>query len=210
MKALVVGGDSQVGKKLAAYLGCPATSRRVGASLSYDLAFSRPQSLPKADVIYLVASMTKFRDCEMNPDAYIINVDAQVRIASHFRQAHIVYISSEAAEWPNQTAYGSQKRMAEVSLLAACGYDRLCVVRPTKIDPSNIGSLCTYLGHLGDNRSCGAYRWSKAKEVEIHDLPSIVPSFQKHSDCNDNLHGCRLVSDGLVCQGKCEWQALAA
>ena len=184
MKALVVGGDSQVGKKLAAYLHAPFTSRRTGAKLSYDLEFSLPNALPKADVIYLVASMTKFRDCEMNPDAYRINVDAQVAIAAHFKEAHIVYISSEAAQWPNQTAYGSQKRACEISLLAACGYDRLCVVRPTKIIPETIGSLCTYLVHLGDNRSCGVYRWSKEPISDMR-LAYSAEEFSK------SIHGRR-------------------
>ena len=164
MKALVVGGDSMIGSALAAYLHAPATSRRAGSSLQhYELGASSPSVLPPSDVVYLVASLTRFRDCEIDPNAYAINVDAQVAIAAHFRKSHIVYISSEAAEWPNQTAYGSQKRFCELSLLSVCGYDRLCVVRPKKVLPQAVESLCSYLSHLGRNRSCGVYRWEWAQ-----------------------------------------------
>lgn len=160
MKSLVIGGDSLIGKKLSSYINAPTTSRRPGSQLlHYDLNASRPSSLPEADIIYLVASMTRFRDCEINPDAYAINVDAQVAIAAYWKKAHIVYISSEAAEWPNQTAYGSQKRFCELSLLSVCGYERLCVVRPRKVLPEAVDSLCVYLSNLGNNRRYGVFRW---------------------------------------------------
>lgn len=159
MKTLVIGGDSQVGRKFSSYMVAPGTSRKPGSEFYYDLLTSRPSVLPEAETVYLIASMTRFRDCEINPDAYAVNVDAQVAIAAHFKKSHIVYISSEAAEWPNQTAYGSQKRFCELSLLAVCGYDRLCVVRPRKIMPEAIDSFCVYLAHLGRNKNCGVYRW---------------------------------------------------
>ena len=149
-----------IGKKLAAYVGAKWTTRRSNQQgIFYDLGVSRPNSLPAADVIYLVASMTRFRDCEINPDAYAVNVDAQVAIAAYHRHSHIVYISSEAAEWANQTAYGAQKRACELSLLSVCGYDRLCVVRPRKVLPEAVDSLCVYLSHLGANKNTGVYRW---------------------------------------------------
>lgn len=148
-----------IGGRLAAYIGAQSTTRRSKDGLFYDLGRSMPNSLPESEVIYLVASMTRFRDCEINPDAYAVNVDAQVAIAAYHRKAHIVYISSEAAEWANQTAYGAQKRACELSLLSVCGYDRLCVVRPRKVLPEAVDSLCVYLSHLGSNRNCGVYRW---------------------------------------------------
>ena len=148
-----------IGKRLAAYTGSQSTTRRSKEGLFYDLGVSRPNSLPDAEVIYLVASMTRFRDCEINPDAYHVNVDAQVEIAAYHKNSHIVYISSEAAEWANQTAYGAQKRACELSLLSVCGYDRLCVVRPRKVMLEAVDSLCVYLSHLGSNRNTGVYRW---------------------------------------------------
>lgn len=29
--------------------------------------------------------------------------------------------------------------------------------------------------------------------------------FDKHPDCLDDAHECRKVSDGMVCQERCEW-----
>ena len=161
MRSLIIGGDSMLGLALADCLDdVTVTSRRNGAPYFYDLLASAPATLPnRPDVVYLIAAMTKFRDCEMNPDAYSINVDAQVAIAAHFSRAHIVYVSSEAAEWPNQTAYGSQKRACEMMLTAACGYDRLAIVRPRKIVPERVEALCHVLASVGNDRKIGVYRW---------------------------------------------------
>ncbi len=168
MKALIIGGDSMIGKRLAAYLGALSTTRRGIDGLFYDLGASRPNTLPEADVIYLVASMTRFRDCEISPDAYAVNVDAQVAIAAQHKKAHIIYISSEAAEWANQTAYGAQKRACELSLLSVCGYDRLCVVRPRKVLPEAVDSLVVYLANLGRDRSNGVHRWDWDQTQRFH------------------------------------------
>lgn len=167
MKNLVIGGDCLIGARLAKYLGAESTSRREGSSRHfYDLSSSKPVDLPNAETIYLVASMTRFRDCEIHPDAYAVNVDAQVAIAAHFMKphpifnpAHIVYISSEAAEWPNQTAYGSQKRCCEMSLLSVCGYSRLSVIRPRKVVTGAVDALCCFIADIGNSRMPGVHRW---------------------------------------------------
>ena len=174
MDALVVGGDSMIGKKLASYIGAASTTRRGKDGLFYDLGLSKPETLPNAKVIYLVASMTRFRDCEISPDAYAVNVDAQVAIAAYHSKAHIVYLSSEAAEWANQTAYGAQKRACELSLLAVCGYSRLCVVRPRKVLPEAVDSLIVYLSHIGKNRSVGVHRWDWEPALRLQSISGVV------------------------------------
>lgn len=158
MTSLVVGGDSMLGSALADHLGALRSSRRPGATFPYDLRTGLPWHLPKADVVYLVACLRTFKECELDPDAYVINVDAQVAIAAHFKDSHIVYVSSEAAEWPNQTAYGAQKRACEISLLGACGYHRLSVVRP-KPFVRHLDLFCRYLETIGNERRAGTSRW---------------------------------------------------
>jgi nucleoside-diphosphate-sugar epimerase len=125
-----------------------------------------PSALPHADVIYLVAGMTKLPDCERDSSTYAINVDAQVAIAAHHEQAHIVYLSSDAAEWPNQTAYGAQKRACELGLLAVCGYHRLAVVRPKGPfrGTAGVDSLCRLLERIGKEKQKGVFRWEAGLE----------------------------------------------
>ena len=168
MRNLVIGGDSKLGRRLADYLGAPSTTRRdLGhfekPEIFYDLSKSSPMTLPLADVIYLCAAETRFRICEIDFDTYRINVDANIAIAGHFKKAHIVYISSEAAQW-NQTSYGAQKRACELGLLAACGYERLCVVRPNRIAPETMDDLCDFLKRKGNMRAAGTYIW-KSEDV---------------------------------------------
>src|SRR5258706_10158943 len=147
-------------------LGNSLYMRIGGTALShqdYDLRDDRTLviaslQIAPPDVVYIVAAMSKFRDCELNEDAWSINVDGPVRVAHHFKTSFIVYISSEAAEW-GRTSYGIQKAHAELGLLAVCGYDRLAIVRPTKIVPSKLNALCEGLEKIGKERLCGVHRF---------------------------------------------------
>lgn len=162
MKPLIVGGDAFLGKHLAARLGnAEVTSRRPGAKHYYYLGKSLPWHLPQSDVIYLVGGITKFKECEIDPQAYHINVDAQLEIASHHARAFIVYVSSETCEWPNQTAYGSHKRACELGLMAVCGgFQRLAIVRPGRITANDVDQLCDLLIDVGGARKQGIHRWT--------------------------------------------------
>jgi len=167
MAALIVGGDSFLGKHLAQRLThAYCTSRRPGAKHYYYLGRSEPHTLPTADVIYLIGGVTKFKECEIDPQAYHINVDAQIEIAACHDKAHIVYVSSETAEWPNQTAYGSHKRACELGLLAVCGgFRRLTIVRPTRITVNDVDQLCDLLVNVGADSMKGIFRWWPVKQV---------------------------------------------
>lgn len=157
-QSLIVGGDSFLGRHLHAHIGGEFTSRRAGAKNYFDYLWSSPSSLPAARVIYLVGGITKFKPCETDPDAYRINVDAQVAIAAHHEASHIVYVSSEAAEWPNQTAYGAQKRACELALMAIC-YKRLSIVRPGQIRADNVNEVCALIADVANERRTGVARW---------------------------------------------------
>ena len=159
MKSLIVGGDSFLGRNLFARIGGEYTSRRAGAKNYFYMGTTDPAELPQADVIYLVGGITKFKECEIDPQSYHVNVDAQLEIAATHKDAHIVYVSSETAEWPNQTAYGSQKRACELGLMAICGYSRLSLVRPTRITANDVDQLCTLLIGVGLGRKTGLHRW---------------------------------------------------
>jgi len=152
LSSLIIGKNGMLGEALYKRIGGVATTSR-----DFDLR-GDPKDLPEAELVYIVAAMSKFRDCELNPDSWAINVDGPIRVAHHFKNSFIVYISSEAAEW-GRTAYGIQKAHAELGLLAVCGYERLAIFRPCKIVPSMLNMLCRDLDRIGKERLCGVHRF---------------------------------------------------
>lgn len=163
MNALVIGANGTVGKGLLPALR-QAGHRAFGATrLDFDLREVPDGYATKLEfetgehieAVYLCAAMTRFIDCEDNPDAYRINVDAQVELAKQFSWAQIVYLSSEAVERALRTNYGLHKAMAEASLRAVCDP---VIVRLSKVGPTTLNSACAFLASMADARP-GIYRW---------------------------------------------------
>jgi len=150
---LVIGKNGTLGRALYERLGGDATGRH-----DFNLKDNPVFPPEKYDVVYIVAAKTKFRDCELDEDAYQTNVDGPIRLGAYFRKSFIVYISSEAAEW-SRTSYGIQKAHAELGLLAVLGYERLAIVRPTKITQDRLISLVEFLVKIGEERLCGTHRY---------------------------------------------------
>lgn len=158
---LLISKDGQVGSALWEKIPCcMATSRRDNRLIRFDLK-DRADSLPLVDCVYILASKTRFRDCELDTDAWDINVDGPVRIAARYKHtnAFLVYVSSEAAEWSGRSAYGDQKRHAELGLLAVFPYERLAIVRPSKIIPAALNNFCDFVIDIGSNKKYGVHRW---------------------------------------------------
>ena len=151
--SIIVGASGILGAALHRRIG--GIGMRRG---DYDLK-GDPIALPGADLIYIVASKTKFRDCELDEDAWAVNVDGPMKLAHRFKDSFIVYISSEAAEWSGRTAYGDQKRYAELGLRTVVPYENLCIVRPKKLTPVRIELLCEFLERVGRERLCGIHRF---------------------------------------------------
>ena len=114
-KHLVIGGRGLVGTALCKALfenrlGYDYTTRHQGPNVGfyYDLAAGEPSRLvrefPQPEVIYLVAAMTKFQECEGNPFAWYVNVDAPIAIMRHFPNSFRIFVSSDAVEWGGHTA----------------------------------------------------------------------------------------------------------
>ncbi len=155
---LLIGKDGILGSAIHRRIKVLGTSRHTGARPYFQLT-DDPSSLPKAEVVFLVAAKTKFRDCEIDDDAWSINVDSPARIAHHFRKSFIIYISSEAAEWSGHTAYGDQKRFAEARLISIVPYENLAIVRPSKVTPDRIDDLCNLLEKIATEKLCGIHRF---------------------------------------------------
>ena len=107
------------------------------------------------DIVYLCAAKTRFIDCESDPTAYRINVDAQIALARHFGYAKIVYLSSEAVEKALHTAYGMHKALVEMGLGAVCSPR---IARLSKVTAETLQSCCDWLADL-PRKPPGVDRW---------------------------------------------------
>lgn len=154
MRALVIGGTSFIGAALKGALWQKNVEVIATTRETCDL-LNLPDSLPPSDVVYICAAMTRFIDCEANPLAYRINVDAPLQIAEMCQPAKIVYLSSEAVERANNTRYGTYKALAELGLRTVC---KPLIVRLSKVYPDRLGEFCEFLVGLSD-RPPGIYHW---------------------------------------------------
>jgi hypothetical protein len=78
---LLIGKDGQLGGALFKHFkNCTGTSRHTGARPYFQLT-DDPSSLPASEVVFIVAAKTKFRDCEIDEDAWSIN-DSRIRSSS--------------------------------------------------------------------------------------------------------------------------------
>jgi dTDP-4-dehydrorhamnose reductase len=158
---LVVGGDSLVGGSLLRALrtrghGAVGTTRRADTGgddrLHLDIGTAQQAMLPTGfDHVYLVAAISNYGQCENDPAAWPINVEAIPRLAGWFLEqgARVSFISTNMVfggdrDWPGEDevhtptiAYARQKSAGETAIrdiAAALGAtERLNIVRLTKV-----------------------------------------------------------------------------
>ena len=132
LDALIVGGDSQIGKALIARLRrddrtVMATTRKPPMPvprdlIPYDLRW--PTLLPLAAITFFCTGINGFKPCEADPEeARRINVTlltAAARQIAH-NGSKVVFLSSSAAETHPDTVYGTCKRDAEKVFLQLGG-----------------------------------------------------------------------------------------
>ena len=161
-KALVVGGDSLVGRALTAHLrrqawAVAATTRRPGLATAarpfLDLAAPGPDWAgvldQRFDVAYLVAAVARLAACAHDPQgSWLVNVTGTANLARRLveRGVRVIFLSTyqvfdghrafRRAEEPTApvTVYGRQKAAAENAVLAADQTgDAVAVLRLTKV-----------------------------------------------------------------------------
>jgi nucleoside-diphosphate-sugar epimerase len=167
MTHLVIGGDGKIGKALCRELCAQgveyrSTTRRRWAAFDgklfldlYDLKIGLDE-LGNPNTVYLVAAMSGMivgKDSE----SYRINVDAQIKLARYYSQqdTFVVFISSDAVEFPDQSAYARQKAAVEAYIQSIDG----AIVRPTRIAPERIEEFAGLVVDIGVNRIVGVTRW---------------------------------------------------
>ena len=140
-RLLIVGGDSMIGRAMAAYYGgrgwrVQATTRRrsqVDAAHPFLDLTAPLDDLPPADMVILAAAAARIGDCEADPAATRrVNVDGTLAVARHMagHGSHILLLSTDKVfdgtvarrdrtDRPCPAcAYGKQKAAAEAGILA--------------------------------------------------------------------------------------------
>lgn len=167
---LIIGSRGLIGsalcKRLAArgieYLG---TTRRVPndneihcdltqTSFNHLRSRIRDKVNKYVDVTYLVAAMSKYKECESSSVAWHVNVDAPIAICAE-RLGFQVFVSSDAVEW-NSSSYARHKAQVE-SVLLSRGY--AAVVRPSRVDQARVEEFADVLIDVGLKQQPGVTRW---------------------------------------------------
>lgn len=107
------------------------------------------------DVVYLVAAIAKFAECERDPATWVVNVDAPIALARTFNAAFKVFISSDAVEYAGNTAYARQKAHVEAYMQTIDA----AIVRPNRIAPEHAGVFAEFLIEVAETRHVGVVRW---------------------------------------------------
>lgn len=179
--ALVVGGDGLIGHALscdlkASGISVVTTSRKINAP-EIQLDISKPFEvalLPRCDVVYLCAAISRFVACEQNPPlARLVNFTSQVKLAKHFfsQGTHVVFLSSNAVfngvhDAPAEDAstcpvsiYGKLKSDAEdeLSLLAKQCFGTLSIIRLTKVLSKKVPLIDKWLSSIKMNEKIEAF-----------------------------------------------------
>lgn len=132
LDALIVGGDSQIGKALVVRLKrddrkVVATTRKYPALAAQDIIpfdLRWPTFLPEARIAFFCTGINGFKPCDADPEeARRINVTLLTAAARQVAAngARLVLLSSSAAETHPDTVYGTCKRDAEKVFLELGG-----------------------------------------------------------------------------------------
>jgi nucleoside-diphosphate-sugar epimerase len=164
---LVIGRDGLVGSALMAQLaerGLPhiGTTRRNRLDAQYlDLSEPLPAEMMPlwSGVVYLVAAKPNFQGARCDPDAWVVNVDAPIAIARHYRTqssgVFIVYISSDAMEWEYGTALAVQKMQVESYMQTIDA----AIIRPARIGKDRAHEFADFVIGTALAKRAGVSRW---------------------------------------------------
>lgn len=161
----IIGGDGMVGTALCRALlerGRPftATSRRrplpPGRSF-LDLAEPKVCQGLRADVLYLVAAVSRVCECEAGPLTYQVNARAPILLARHYLAygSFVVFISTDLVERASHLAYARQKERVEIYLEDK----NAAVISAARIAPERADEFARFVVDIAASRQCGVTRW---------------------------------------------------
>jgi dTDP-4-dehydrorhamnose reductase len=174
-RALIIGGDSPIGAAMCAHLAAAGFSivkttrrkERVNEETLYlDLeSLDGMKDLPACGWTVLVASETRFAECERDPEySDKVNRYSPVEIGRHVETlgSRVLFFSSiavhdGASECPGEdlkpspnSLYGRQKRNAEMGLMAALS--NVVIIRPSKVIIPHFSMFDQWCGELQAGR----------------------------------------------------------
>jgi dTDP-4-dehydrorhamnose reductase len=179
--ALVVGGDGLIGRALCSALRASGvevistTRRKNPGEIQLDLGMAlNVAKLPRCDVAYLCATISRFAACEQDPIlARLVNVTSQLELARHFflQATHVVFLSSNAVfdgvddspaedARPSPTSvYGQLKFDAEreLKILANQHAGTLSIVRLTKVLSNDLPLIANWLLNIKAGQKVEAF-----------------------------------------------------
>lgn len=167
INALVVGGDSKLGRALCERLSARGhdvvrTSRRLVSSapgwVYLDMLDPKLPHSDKMVTVYIMAAITGVVPAESHPDAWRVNAEAPVAIALAASKHgwRTVFMSSGTVERAQHTASAAQKRYVEAIVHALGG----CVVRPLPTVPAEkYDEVADLLVDVGEQQRTGVVRW---------------------------------------------------
>lgn len=188
---LIVGGHSLIGYAL--YEAFKALSTQVfitsrqgsPASIKLDLSQSIDVSaLPRCEIVYLCAAITRFAACEKTPGlAHRVNVAAQLELARHFLSigSRVVFLSSNAVfdgfvESPNEDAslsptslYGQLKAEVEERLerVSQQYQGNISIVRLTKVVSQRLPLIAEWLSNLQAGKIISAFSDARLSPISL-------------------------------------------
>lgn len=143
-KVLVLGANGYIGTYLVDSLQVRGFEVVPLTKDEFDITGETDFNFMDFDAVFICAGKSKFIECEEDRTSYRVNVDAPLAIAR--RSKCLIYLSSDVVERALHTAYGLQKAVAEVGLLAM---GNVIVARICKrVSRANIAHVCKALGDL--------------------------------------------------------------
>lgn len=197
-RVLIVGVNSLIGSALykdfkGSGISIIGTSRRVSAVfedpriiyLNLEDEVIDESRLPNVDTVYLMASVTSMDQCVTDPTSYTINVSSIAKVGDIYirRGCFVIYASTNAVFsgnkfMPNEydstgplTAYGEQKRDAEIALINSAALSpqgSLAIVRMTKILANDNALIKDWCKSIFDNHPIEAFTDLKISPISLN------------------------------------------
>lgn len=110
------------------------------------------------ELAFLCAGTKGFANCEGNRQAFLADVDGNIRLARALLRCgtFVVFVSTDAVEVASGAAYARNRLLVE---FAIGGLPRVGIFRPAKFDQTNVEEVARACAEVGLERIEGLTRW---------------------------------------------------
>ena len=118
-----------------------------------------PLGVPSGcELAFLCAGTKGFAECEGNRQAFLADVDGNIRLARHLLRCgtFVVFVSTDAVEVAAGSAYARNRLLVELAI----GAEPNCAIfRPGRFTAENVGDAAKACAAVGLERRAGLTRW---------------------------------------------------